>query len=179
LQNAERAKAPRSHHRHGRAPAKRERETGDCVEVAVNRSADAGKTIRGEENRLQSARERANSPRSQTDSCTTQPFQTRRKPNLESPSVCLSARSTGFPFERRTRHAGRDIFRLCRSRMAGAWQGARKDRLNLTGFVSAGKTTGFLSRGPWFYFSSFFFCWRCPRLVFGGALPLSLFSFSF
>lgn len=119
------------------------------------------------------------SPCSQTTSCTTQPFQTRRKPNLESPSVCLVARSTGFSFEWRTRHAGRDIFRLRWPRMAGAWQGARKDRLNLTGFVSAGKTTGFLSRGPWFYFSSFFFCWRCPRLVFGGALPLSLFSFSF
>ncbi len=128
---------------------------------------------------LTTARGRANSPRSQTTSCTTQPFQTRRKPNLESPSVCLVARSTGFPFERRTRHAGRDIFRLCRPRMAGAWQGARKDRLNLTGFVSAGKTTSFDSSGLRFYFSSFFFCWRCPRLVFGGALPLSLFSFSF
>lgn len=128
---------------------------------------------------LTTARRPLESPRSQTTSCTTQPFQTRRKPNLESPSVCLVARSTGFSFERRIRHAGRDIIRLCRPRMAGAWQGARKDRLNLTGFVSAGKTTGFLSRGPWFYFSSFFFCWRCPRLVFGGALPLSLFSFSF
>lgn len=49
-------------------------------------------------NRLQSAVVRANSPRSQTTSCTTQPFQTRRKPNIESPSVCLVARSTGFSF---------------------------------------------------------------------------------
>jgi hypothetical protein len=146
---------------------------------------------------LTTARGRANSPRSQTTSCTTQPFQTRRKPNLESPSVCLVARSTGFCFERRTRHAGRDIFRLCRPRMAGAWRGARKDRLNLTGFVSAGKTNSVFNsaatllldrvkrmsvvelRALRFYFSSFFFCWRCPRLVFGGALPLSLFSFSF
>jgi 6-pyruvoyltetrahydropterin/6-carboxytetrahydropterin synthase len=34
----ERAKAARAHHRHRRAPAKRERETGDCLEVAVKNS---------------------------------------------------------------------------------------------------------------------------------------------
>lgn len=101
----------------------------------MNRSADAGKTIRGEENRLQSELGRANSPRSQTTSCTTQPFQTRRKPNLESPSVCLVARSTGFPFERRTRHAGRDIFSHSLTRLMLSGCGAKSSGVQLATFT--------------------------------------------
>ena len=127
-------------------------------------------------NRLQSDRARANSQRSQSASCLNETFQSGAS-QTESPIKFLAELDRAFLLAKR--HAGRDIFRLRRPRMAGAWQEARKDRLNLTGFVSAGKTTGFLSRGPRFYFSSFFFCWRCPRLVFGGAFPLSLFSFSF
>jgi hypothetical protein len=115
----ERAKAARAHHRHGRAPAKRERETGDCVEVAVNRSADAGKTIRGEENRLQSALGRANSPRSHAVTCQNETFQTGKPKTKARSSVTAQDRAFLLPISRREAHdagGGKGSMRIARQR---------------------------------------------------------------